>query len=352
MREIHYLSFGAPNEIEIQRQLKFCKVASEILDAKFNFYLFLFPDDDEWILDDVTIIRLDQMNHFFETLGARINDTLIVNHAFFYPYIEKFIGHEDGALIYHKIDIEYVFMKKIGLDPIDYNRHRKIEIELQSGCDWLYTSSEILIQYMMDNDGYHEHRNSLIPSFSISAESESKNDSSSSFPGKVKFVHIGPVSNRGIKYIKKILSLKANSLVVVADDTKNLMKQGFTKNDRFEIVPFTSNNIQDQLSKSHYCLFRPKPDVSSWMRVEPFIYDCIRNGLKILVPKEYNTGLTELLGDDLIVLESSDFELPIVNEAEKDSIIERYENDIHISSLQNQIKFRNLKNIHDRRVIK
>jgi len=348
-RQLSYFSFGSSDEFSLKRQLGFCAELSNYLETSFNFYCFHFPDEIVEKDDRVTLVPIQETEHFFSHFQTKIStETIVFNHAFFHDFFYPVIYQEDAVFFYHKLDAEYVFLKDIGTASEVCQAHRKKEVDLMKACDWLYTSSEILLQYFKENEGYHQHKHSLIPGLKfLTGEFNVKVN----VENPVTYLHIGPVSNRGIKYIKKIMSNDQNQMVLLSDDTRGIMKQGFAKNDRFSTWSFSEANWMKAMAQCDYVLLRPKPKLSSWIRLEAYFPDFLTNGLKLLLPKEYNADYLKL-ADGLITLEETTFDLPKTTWTEKEKISQQARDFFNLNEIQNSIKFRNAKNIHMGLVLK
>lgn len=332
---LYYLSFD--QSLTSEKQVAFCQQVEHFIGEKVQFYDF---SDEVKIVDDHEVsIPLDQMAEFFELIGKKeAHTTFIFNHAIFHPYLKQ-LAADGHALIYHKTDIEYLFLKKSGIERDVVEAHRKLEKELMVHCDWLYAHSETLLDYFRENDGYHQHKYSVLPYPVLDLlVAESTVNST------VNYLHIGAVNNRGLRYTRKILEASNAQLTVLGDEPSKLRPS-----EKCHLLPFNMEVLAQQLSQVDYVLVRPKSDPLEWIRIEQFLLEALRFGAHILIPREFISLLPKAWQKAIHELEECDFNnMPKVTN--KDLIKELVNQYLSTESDIAELKLRNLKNHFENRV--
>ncbi len=345
-KELHYLSFGANNNLELQRQLTFFNVVAKGISVKSNFYCFQFGDEDYQDCEEITFIGIDQSEHFFEVFEQHlIKGTVFFNHAYFYPYlISKFEG-ELNAFIYHKVALEYVKMKHEGIEEELVSLHRMREVEMLENSDWVYLSSERILNYFCDNDGYHNHKHSLLSMNPIEMSIKDY-DKDPFYDDGVHYIHTGDISNKGLKYVKRIFKHSKNKFTLLANNPNSVSKQGFVKDERFRILSLTSDNISRCMAYSDFALIKPPTNISDWIDIEYFLADILCQGVQLLMPESWSAAWRSGFEDSIFSLEGntfSDSKLPSSKREKTQTTARQY---FDLQSEVNELKLRNLNLLH------
>ena len=351
-KELHYLSFGAKNNLELQRQLLFFRVISKHLNLDGKFYCFYFGDEDFDAHDDIIFIGIDQTDHFFEVFEPHLNNgTILFNHAFFYNYLTPYFQVENSSFIYHKLMIEYIKMKHDGIEKDLVSFHRNREIEMLENSDWVYLSSDRILNYYCDNDGYHNHNHSLL-SLNPLVENSKNRTKETFYSQGVHYIHIGDVSNKGLKYIKKILKQSNNRFTLLSNSSKSVEKQGFIKDNRFRIQPLNVETLSVYLAQSDYALIKPPSKITDWIDIEYYLADILVSGVQLLTPKLWSVSWGDQFKEWITPLEENSFEEKKLNPSERIILLNKAKDYFNLESEVNRIRLRNLYLLHSEMVNK